>query len=100
MHGFCSFHAQTYCCFQHSIASLQTMKAIVGKIYDLIMQSVVKIAKVADYQAQVRGMLGHMLVFAGKYNAHYCHSYSVMNVNQTFKMYMFLRVALSLTSTF
>ena len=52
-----------------TVASLQVMGASVGTVYDLMAQSVVKIANMAGYEEQIRGMLGHMLVFAGKYSA-------------------------------
>ncbi len=52
-----------------TVASLQVMGASVGTVYDLMAQSVVKIAKMAGYEEQVRGLLGHMLVFAGKYGS-------------------------------
>ncbi len=52
-----------------TVASLQVIGASVGTVYDLMAQSVVKIAKITGFEEQVRGLLGHMLVFAGKYTA-------------------------------
>ena len=52
-----------------TIASLQVMGTSIGTVYDLMAQSVVKIADMVGMEDQLKGLLGHMLVFAGKYTA-------------------------------
>ncbi|WP_281556893.1 lipase family protein [Thalassomonas sp. RHCl1] len=49
------------------IASLQAAGTAIGTVYDIMARTLVDIVKVADkLKEQVKGLLGHMLVFAGK----------------------------------
>lgn len=47
------------------VGSLQASAAAIGTVYDLMAQAVTKVAALAGYEEQVRGLLGHMIVFAG-----------------------------------
>ncbi|WDE00820.1 lipase family protein [Thalassomonas actiniarum] len=49
------------------IASLQVAGTAIGTVYDIMARTLVDIVKVADkLKEQVKGLLGHMLVFAGR----------------------------------
>lgn len=49
------------------MAGLQTGGASIGTIYDIMAKSLVNMIKITDaLKEQVKGLLGHMLVFAGK----------------------------------
>ncbi|MDO6777064.1 lipase family protein [Shewanella sp. 3_MG-2023] len=52
--------------FHNAVLALQHGGAAIGSVYDFMASCTVKVASMAGLEDQVRGLLGHMLVFAGK----------------------------------
>ncbi|WP_281561286.1 lipase family protein [Thalassomonas sp. RHCl1] len=48
------------------IASLQATGATIGTVYDIMARALVDISKIIGMEKQLKGVLGYMLVFAGK----------------------------------
>ncbi|WP_236702551.1 hypothetical protein [Thalassomonas actiniarum] len=48
------------------IASLQATGATIGTVYDIMARALVDISKIVGMEKQLKGVLGYMLVFAGK----------------------------------
>lgn len=51
--------------YSGTVATLQVMGASIGTVYDLMAKTVAEIAQIEGHKGQVKGVLGHMMVFAG-----------------------------------
>lgn len=51
--------------YSATIATLQSIGASVGTVYDLMAKAVAEIAQIEGHKGQVEGLLGHLMVFAG-----------------------------------
>ncbi|WP_411992927.1 lipase family protein [Agarivorans sp. DSG3-1] len=72
--------------FAATVGALQTGGASIGTVYDIMAKSVVSIAKMsAELQERVKGLLGCMLVYAGK-GANYAIKYTEQFIRWVFNI--------------